>query len=271
MSYKGTGCSAFSTAEPDVKETFEQMAVDLLWNWTNRIFGTFSEVIRPSRVVTPWRPTTFEGAGPDAAYYELGGRTGGWGWLPVYTGSNWLTLRCGICGTVACGCDPQQLFSIHLPGPIESVENITINGEVLDPEDYRIDYGHTLIRQDGKTWPTRQNLLKKLGEEDTWSIEFTRGVPVPVGGQIAAGMLACELHKASTMDPTCGLPSRVQSVTRQGVSMEVVATEFKDIQDGRTGLSSVDFWIASVTRPREYAGITFPGAKAPNRWNAGPR
>src|SRR5690606_3583743 len=110
-----------------------------------------------------------------------------------------------------------------------------------------------------------------LGSEDTWSIEFTRGVPVPRGGQIAAGTRACEQDKAATRDGTCGLPSRVQTSDRQGVTMELGQTTFAEAQDGRTGIGSIDSWIAAVTRPREYAGVASPDIPARPRYDLGYR
>jgi hypothetical protein len=194
----------------------------------------------------------------------------GWGWLPAYSGGSWLSLRCGLCGAVACDCG-NSLKAIHLPGPVQEVHEVIVGALTLDPSDYRLDYGHTLIRQDGEAWPATQDLIEPLGSEDTWSIEFTRGVPVPLGGQIAAGTLACELYKASTGDETCGLPSRVQSIARQGVSMELVQTTFAEAQDGRTGIWSIDSWIAAVTKPREYAGVASPDITARPRYDLGYR
>jgi len=257
VSYAGTGCSAFDQSGMEqVQEFYEQIAVELLWNWTNRVFGTRREIIRPSRVVTPWRPSTFEGLGPEAAYWELG-NTYGWGWLPVYSPYGWLSLRCGLCGAIACQCG-ESLKALHLPGPVEIVHEVKIEADVLDPAAYRLDYGHTLIRQDGETWPSFQDLIEPLGSPRTWSIDYTHGIPVPYGGQLAAGLLACELYKAAQGDETCGLPSRVQSIARQGVSMELVQTTFAEAQDGRTGIWAIDSWIAAVTKPRAFASVASP-------------
>jgi hypothetical protein len=52
-----------------------------------------------------------------------------------------------------------------------------------------------------------------------WAVTYERGVPVPAGGQVAAGTYACEAAKAMTGDTTCRLPRRVQSLVRQGVQL----------------------------------------------------
>lgn len=267
MSYAGTGCSSFNDSGLEEEQAeFEEIAANLLWNWTNRIFGVITETIRPCRVVTPWRPSTFEGLGPEAAYWELGS-VKGYGYLPVFAEGDWLVLRCGLCGSQACGCDSSR--AIHLPGPVQSIEEIVIGGIELSPSAYRVDNARTLIRQDGGVWPRTQDLIAPLGELDTWSITFTRGVPVPKGGQIAAGLLACELYKGAIGDQSCGLPSRVQSITRQGVSVELVQTTFAEAQDGRTGIFAIDSWIASVTKPRDYAGVASPDTGKRPAWNLG--
>lgn len=262
VSYVGTGCSVFTDSDDSgdsgntLQADCEEMAANLLWNWTNRIFGSRREIVRPTRVKTPWRPSTFEGLGPPAAYYDLGSIPG-YGFLPLLGfGGSWLEFRCGECGMLVCShADPR---AIHLPGPVQDVNAIDIGGLLLDPSAYRVDNGHTLIRQDGQSWPTRQDLYASIGTPNTWTIDFDHGVPVPMGGQLAAGLLACELAKAMSGDGDCALPSRVQSVTRQGVSMDIVQTTFQDAQDGRTGIFTIDSWIGSVTTPRDYVGVSSP-------------
>lgn len=262
VSYAGTGCSSFENGDADVKADFEEIATTLLWNWTNRVFGTRTETIRPQRVITPRRPSTFEGLGPASAYYELGGGISGAGWLPAYGGSSWLTLRCGRCGSIACSCDPNSLKAIHLPGPVTEVTSILIDGAVLSPSAYRVDSQHLLIRQDGETWPTAQDLIEPTTEVGTWSITFSHGVAVPKGGQLAAGLLACELFKAYSADPTCGLPARVKTVARQGVTVGIMDT-FEGLDEGKTGLWAVDSWIASSIVKRDYVGFVSPDTRTP--------
>src|SRR3546814_4772015 len=50
---------------------------------------------------------------------------------------------------------------------------------------------------------------------------------------ISAGRLANELAKAACNDKSCGLPQRVQSITRQGVTVAVLDS-FDDIDTGHT-------------------------------------
>ena len=268
VSYQGSGCSAFDDVTEEAQAEFEAYAAELLWNWTDRVFGTYTEAIRPVRIVTPYRPSTFEGMGPAAAYYNLGNQAGH-GYLPYLSSTgDWFNLRCGRCSSVACQCSPDSAKALHLQGPVIAIVEILIDGVVLDPAAYRVDNGHTLIRQDGEVWPTAQDLIEKTTEVGTWSIEYEHGVSVPGAGQLAAGLLACELYKSFTADPTCGLPSRVKTVSRQGVTVGIFDT-FEGLDEGRTGLWAIDSWISSVTRPRDYVGVVSPDTVRRTAWGVG--
>jgi hypothetical protein len=77
-----------------------------------------------------------------------------------------------------------------------------------------------------------------------WSITVGQGREVPVGGAFVAGILACEFAKACVGSSDCRLPRRVQTITRQGVTVA-----FQDLFEGldnlRTGLWEVDAFIES--------------------------
>ena len=70
-------------------------------------------------------------------------------------------------------------------------------------------------------------------------------------------MLAWELSKAVECPDECELPQRVQSVTRQGVSVTVL-DQFEDLDEGRTGIWLIDSWVASVTRPPSGGSVLSP-------------
>ena len=178
----------------------------------------------------------------------------GYGWAPVaLIDGSWTNLRCGLCGGITCNC-ADSLKVIELPGPVLEIVAIVIDGVTLSPSAYRVDAQRFLIRQDDETWPQTQDMLKAPGAEGTWSIEFKRGVAVPNGGQIAAGVLACELAKAAADDADCRLPRRVSSVARQGVVVGLLDA-FEGLEDGKTGIWLIDSWVASVNRPRPMVGV----------------
>jgi hypothetical protein len=91
-------------------------------------------------------------------------------------------------------------------------------------------------------------------EANTWQVSYTKGTPVPEGGQVAAGVLACELAKGATNDRTCQLPQRVQTIARQGVTVQLLDS-FDDVEKGRTGIWLVDSWVASVTQPKRGGSV----------------
>lgn len=218
--------------------TFEEMAATYLWDWTGRKFGECTVTIRPCRQECAQGQSTFWGGSGGARstpYY------------PVIIQGKWYNITCGTCGD-DCGCGSTP--ALRLPGPITAIEDITIDGVTLDPSAYRVDNHRLVVRTDGGRWPTCQDMSAADGDPDTWSITYTRGTRVPKGGQVAAAVLAAELAKAACGDKTCGLPRRVQTVTRQSVTVAVLDA-FDDIDKGHTGIWLIDSWIASVVqRPR---------------------
>jgi len=71
---------------------------------------------------------------------------------------------------------------------------------------------------------------------------------VPLGGQIAAGLLAGELLKARR-GGKCRLPARAQSVAREGVDVTLLDPAAL-YEAGLTGLAEVDQWITAVNPAR---------------------
>lgn len=233
------GSHPSENGEPSDRERFTEMAAALLWNWTGRVFGVCEATIRPCRTGCGYsRGSTYEG----------GLRTG---FQPALIGGRWYNLSCGDCLNVPCSCSltdsPRALI---LPGPVQEITEIVIGGEPLDENAYRVERKRVLVRTDGGVWQGCQNLLNDKDDEGSWYITYKRGVPVPIGGQLAAGRLAVELYKAFCGDSDCALPDRVQSVTRQGVSVDIMQTEFEAYQAGQTGIWSVDSWVASITTPQ---------------------
>ena len=149
--------------------------------------------------------------------------------------------------------------TLTLPGPVGAVTEVVVDGTVLDPAAYLVA-GSDLSRVDGKNWPICQDLALPPTEPGTWMVTYERGVPVPAGGQVAAALLAVELFKAACSDPSCALPRRVQSISRQGVTVAVLDA-FDDIDKGHTGIWLVDSWIASVTQPIRGSRVYSPDVR----------
>lgn len=213
---------ALDALEPAVKEVLSAMAVSILWSATGKQFGLCEVVLRPCR-------------------RECGSY---WGGLPTpaRVGGEWVNLTCGTC-TGGCGCSTVSEF---IAENVASIVSVNVDGEELDPlTDVLVYDNRRVVRADGGVWPACQNLSAPDGEDGTWSVTVLQGTPVPAGGETMAGILLCELAKACTGDDGCRLPKRIQSVTRQGISMNF-ADVWDSIGQQRTGIFEVDLWIEAA-------------------------
>ena len=125
--------------------------------------------------------------------------------------------------------------------PLVSITEVVIDGAVVPADQYRIDDYRWLTRVDEQSWRWT----------DTFKVTATYGRTPPAMGVRAAATLACELYKACQPEDfgECRLPQRVQSITRQGVSM-VVLDPFEFLDDGKTGLYDVDLFLKTVNPSR---------------------
>lgn len=212
-------CAEFATYPQDVQDRATALAGMTLRMLTAYRVGGCPVTVRPCRKVCE-------------------------GYIPYYTGQpfgpyNWngVWFNC-TCGGQTCGCG--ALCQLELPRPIGAVEEVKIDGKVLDPWTYRVDEGRWLVRLDGECWPDCQDLALADTEVGTFSVTYLNAIPVDSLGKYAGGVLACEYAKACA-GGKCRLPSGVTSVVRQGVSYEIAAGSFPG---GATGIREVDTWIA---------------------------
>lgn len=242
------GCSAYSDLTDEQIASYEQMAVEFLWRWTGHRLGTMEVVVRPcleaGRVGTWHSPFQRGVPVPTRTTDAVSGE------YEITT----VTTRCGCLG--ACGCSDSSA-TVRLPGPIAEVLSVQVGTDVVPPEAYRVDNRQILVRQDGYSWPLVQNLHAPLGEPDTWAVAYVMGTPVPHGGQLAAGILACELAKQAANDASCRLPKRFQAITRQGVTVSALDT-FEDVEKGRTGIWMIDSWVSSMMRAPTRSTVRSP-------------
>lgn len=231
-------CTALDRLTREQRERVETMAIELLWSWSGRRYGLCKVSVRPCRFECAERPSTFSG--------RSGRRGQVAGWTPALIGGQWYNLGCGMCSS-GCTCTPDRATSLELPGNVHAIEEIWVDGILLDPESYTLRDG-ILYRTDGGVWPECNDELSDPREPGSlaWEITYQRGYPVPTGGQVSAYLLACELAKAMCGDNDCALPRRVQSVTRQGVSVAILDS-FEDLDEGRTGIWEIDSWLSSVS------------------------
>lgn len=237
----------------DDAETWIEIASDVLFDLTGRRWpGICQDTIRPSCQPMERCPSPVPGA------------------------------RLGV-ELVSCSCRFRGAYGLggatwfRLPGrPVVEIVSVTIDGAVVDPADYHVVDGRDLVsieRADGtrQIWPCCQDLGRPVTAEHTWQIEYRWGTTVPVAGSKMAAILACELIRSTRPEnpdgsTDCRLPSRVTSITRQGVTMarETISQAF---QEGRTGIPEIDLWLSSlrVGARRRRASVAVPGRAGTHR------
>ena len=220
-------CDVPAAATVFQEENAIQAASEILHILTGRQYpGVCTETLRPC---------------PSPGYLPAYGTP--FGWYPIHLGGVWLnTGWCGCHTSADCGCATIPQLELGRDD-VETVDQVIVDGTILDPSAYRLDHGHWLVRVDGSTWPCCQDLTKDTTETGTWSVTITYGRPIPTALENAALIYACELVKAA-VGVDCALPARVQTLTRQGVTMALMdPQEFLTV--GRTGLYEVDIAIAA--------------------------
>lgn len=224
---------AVTGIDPEQWTTIQGWAVDLLWRATGKRYGLCERTYRPCRRSC------------------LGGMGFGPAFTPYLSDGVWTNLSCQSCpGGCNCG---RELSEVYLPNTY-AVTGIVIDGAALVPEDTIRVYDHArLIRADGSQWPECQDLTQPSdavsGVAGTWQITVLQGYPVPAGGGLAAGILACELAKRCINDDTCRLPKRIQTISRNGVTIGF-QDMFEGLADLRTGLWEVDAFIEASRSTR---------------------
>jgi hypothetical protein len=150
----------------------------------------------------------------------------------------------------ACCCTPRGVELGNYP--ITGIDEVKVDGAVLDDSLYRVDDWRWLIRlpdADGVNpgWPCCQRFDLPTTEVRTFEVTFTYGMAPPPGGVRAAAALACELALLCQPETigACRLNPRVTNLDRQGISM-VLSDPAQFFPEGRTGLAEVDLWITSV-------------------------
>jgi len=191
-------------------------------------------------------------------------------WWATTNGSPPLAVwwgRAHACGS-GCGCSHVEV-DLYPYAPVVAIDEVRVDGVVLDPAKYTVYDGHLLARTDGESWPLSQDLCLADTEPGTWGLDLRYGREAPPDGVMAAAALAAEL--ALSLNPTtgageCELPARVQSITRQGVSM-LMADPMTFFDENRTGVYLVDLFLASANpeQRRRAASLGYVGMDGPSR------
>jgi hypothetical protein len=149
----------------------------------------------------------------------------------------------GCRGVSCCGARCE----VQLPRTV-SITSVVDSGATVSPSAYRVDNGRTLVRTDGACWPQCQDMSANPGAVNTFTITGVFGRAVPQEALDAAGLLACEIGKGLAGQP-CRLPQRMQSLSRQGVSVQFPSVD-SYLDRGLTGMNEVDQLIVQLNPNR---------------------
>lgn len=234
--------------DPVVKHRAEALAWYTLASLTAWQIGVCPTTVRPcmARCQAPgtWQVSTVGAGGSGSSalpLYRLGSFT------PHIAASGMWVNACGCQNPVDCSCT--ALCEAILPGPVGNVLTVVLDGVELPPTAYRVDNGTALVRTDGGCWPDCQDFSQNDPDVGLW-VTYYRGAGPDELTEYAAGVLAAEFYNACTSGK-CRLPAGVTSVTRQGVSYQIVSGSFPG---GFTGIHEVD----AVIRLYNPHGLTMP-------------
>lgn len=218
-------CPDWSTLPTAQQERALRLATQVMWAATGRRYGVCSTVVRP--------------CGTDRKCGSCGGLYFHGGWMrPYILDGVWRNCGCG------CPCDCKPHCQIKLPGPVDNVSEVLIDGVILSDSSWRVDDFQWLVRTDGECWPQCQDYDVDVPAAGTLQVTYGRGEPVPLAVLDAAAILACEFAKACAGNDGCRLPGRLQTLTRQGVTVSMVDID-RMLVNSLTGLPEVDMIIMS--------------------------
>lgn len=228
-----------TTLDPAAVEEALWLASEILYNLTGGVWpGECEETIRP--VAKAWcagRVGLYPFVGVDGAWSTWSGP----GWNPSPADQDW-------------SHSSRWLSEIRLPStPVVSITEVRLDGAVLLADRYRIANRRSLVMtpQPGdqwQGWPAFQDDHLDDTEPGTFSVKYKYGFGPPRAGAIMAARYGCQIALSGTAE--CKLPERVQTISRQGVSMTVL-DPLDFIQNGQVGLPIVDNWVGSVWARRK--------------------
>lgn len=218
----------------------EDLASNILWRLTGMRYGLCPITVRPCKPKTCDPLTLTDIIYWDQRYLWNNGNLGVFSFTPLLIDGQIYNISCG-CPTGCCKCE--STCEVWLPGPVDSITEV-INGGVIVPSSAYTLYGNRLVFLNGANCPSCQDYSKDAGQVGTWTVEYVIGEPVPDLLAFAAGLYACELAK-SLLGESCALPSRVQNVTRQGMTVSFVDPMILS-ENGLTGIPLVDQIITAI-------------------------
>lgn len=154
---------------------------------------------------------------------------------------------------------PQRLY---LRGtPVHEVTSVKYGDKLLATEDYALYNRRFLKLRHGAQWDY-------FCDQKGITVTYSYGMMPPSAGRLAASTLANELLillGENTDAGQCRIPERVTSVSREGVSFDMVnPMEFMD--DGKTGIWEIDLFIRTANPSRAKKPPRILSANDPRRY-----
>lgn len=237
--------SMFGDLTEDEVDQAATFASEVLYVLSNRYWpGVCDRLVRPDLGLRSWRAA----------------EPGGGAWTDARWPGWWGASSYGWYGPRVLMCDA-ALTRFTLPGPVQSVTEIMIDGDTLDPSAYLVEGRSTLVRVDGDSWPTGQDLTRATSSDESggapaWHVAYEWGEDPPSSGVLACRSLLVELLTALGGDcDSCRLPwaGAVASVSRKGTSVNYGSLH-DQFANGYVGLADVDLWLNTARggqwRPR---------------------
>jgi hypothetical protein len=250
-------CADWDTLPASAQVVGYELATMTLWAATGRRFGRCEITVQPCRQRKNL-PLYQVFPVPAWGFGYGNGAVDGLGWFgPYIVDGEWFN---GCSG----GCRCRASCEVALDGPTTTagILQVTVNGEVISPAAYQVQDNHLLVRIDGQCWPTCVDYSEQ--NPPAFTVTYLRGNEEPSALQIASGILACEFAKACAGDESCRLPSRLQALSQQGVSVTVSPfNEYLDL--GMTDIPEVDRVIVALNpyRQQERSRVYSPDRPRP--------
>lgn len=222
---------------------YAQAATMILYELSGHAFpGACSRTVRPCR----------SACGCSWVLPGLSQAAAQWFWQ----GSYWRDANAG--GQCGCGCIDQVTLAGY---PVRSIDQVTIDGDVVDPATYRLDRHRHLVRVHPDHWPACQNLAVLDSEPGAFAITYTWGAAPPALANLAAIELACWLFRQSPPSDACEIPANVTNIIRQGVTMQLQGK----VEGAAASLSMVGSFLEAYNpgKRRRSSGAWSPDVRYP--------
>ncbi len=216
-------CPGWAELSAEQQERAIRLATKVIWAATGRRYGVCTNIVRP--------------CGNDRRCGDCGSFNWVNGWMyPFILDGLWRNCACD------CACDCKPRCQIKLAGWVDNVTEVLIDGVILAGSAWRVDDNQWLVRTDGECWPRCQDYNDDVPAAGTMQVTYGRGEPVPPDILDITALLACEFAKACNGLAGCRLPGRMQSLSRQGVTVTNIDID-KMLAKGLTGIPDIDMVI----------------------------